>query len=123
MFWRVTRIRFLITCELLCSFPQLTNAIKHSLEQTGGVRHDGLLGLEMYLSDQQSQPTQAGSVPTVTSHTLEPPGIYSSDGESYESCLEVIGGEERDYDNSGSEGYTDTVDSFHPTSKCLNTWL
>lgn len=44
--WRATH-------SLLAPAHMLTNAIKHSLEQTGGLPGDGPLGLEMYLTDTQ----------------------------------------------------------------------
>lgn len=101
----------------------MTNAIKHSLDQTGGLPRDGPLGLEMYLSDTQgTQPIICKTVPSVSGTIQEAPaGIYCSDGESYESCLETIGREEGD---NASEIYTDTVDTFDNSDvKYLNTWL
>lgn len=103
-------------------YVQLTDAIKHSLDQTGGLPGDGPLGLDMYLSDTQgNQHINSKTVPSVRGTVPVAPGIYCSDGDSYESCLETIGGDEGD---NASEIYTDTVDAFdHSDVKYLNTWL
>jgi len=92
------------------------------MDQTGGLPRDGPLGLEMYLSDTQAaQPISSKTVPSVSGTLPEAPGIYCSDGDSYESCLEAIGADEGD---NASEIYTDTVDAFdHSNVKYLNTWL
>lgn len=92
------------------------------MEQTGGLPSDGPLGLEMYLTDtQDTQAISSKTVPSVSSSIMEAPGIYCSDGESYESCLETIGGDEGD---NISDVFTDTVDSVDNSSvKYLNTWL
>ena len=76
----------------------------------------------MYLSDTQgNQPINSKTVPSVSGTVPEAPGIYCSDGDSYESCLETIGGDEGD---NASEIYTDTVDALdHSGVKYLNTWL
>ena len=76
----------------------------------------------MYLSDTQgNQSINSNTVPSVNSTVPEAPGIYCSDGDSYESCLETIGADEGD---NTSENYTDTVDAFHHSDvKYLNTWL
>ena len=61
------------------------------------------------------------TVPTVSSTVSEAPGIYISDGDSYESCLETFGADEGD---NASEIYTDTIDTFDRSDvKYLNTWL
>lgn len=103
-------------------YVQLTDAIKHSLDQTGGLPGGGPLGLDMYLSDTQgNQHINSKTVPSVSGTVPVAPGIYCSDGDSYESCLETIGGDEGD---NASEIYTDTVDAFdHSDVKYLNTWL
>ena len=92
------------------------------MDQTGGLPRDGPLGLEMYLSDTQgTQPIASKTVPSVSGTILEAPGIYCSDGESYESCLETIGGDEGD---NASDVFTDTVDALDNSNvKYLNTWL
>ena len=76
----------------------------------------------MYLSDTQSaQLISSKTVPSVSGTVPEAPGIYCSDGDSYESCLETIGADERD---NASDIYTDTVDAFDRSDvKYLNTWL
>lgn len=74
----------------------------------------------MYLTDTQgTQPISGKTVPSVRGTIQEAPGIYCSDWESYESCLETIGGDEGD---NASEEYNDTVD-HHSDVKYLNTWL
>lgn len=74
------------------------------------------------MSDTQgTQPISSKTVPTVSSTVSEAPGIYCSDGDSYESCLETIGADEGD---NASEIYTDTIDTFDRSDvKYLNTWL
>ena len=98
---------------------QLTNAIKHSLEQSGGLPKDGPLGLEMCVTD--AQDTKPISGKTVSTN-FRSPTVYCSDGESYESCVETI---ENDNDDDVGEVYADTVDSFDDksNSKYLSTWL
>lgn len=52
----------------------LTNAIKHSLKQTGGLPRDGPLGLEMYLTDtQDNQHISSKTVPSVSGTIMEAP--------------------------------------------------
>lgn len=77
----------------------------------------------MYLTDEQdTQPINGKTVPSVSGTMPEAPGIYCSDGESYESCLETIASD--DGDDDGSDVYTDTVDALdNKTEKCLSTWL
>ena len=77
----------------------------------------------MYLTDTQDpQSINGKTVPSVSGTCkLQAPGLYFSDGDSYESCLETIGGDERD---NASNVYTDTVDTFqNESNKCLTTWL
>ena len=98
---------------------QLTNAIKHSLEQSDGLPKDGPLGLEMCMTDaQDTKPINGKTV----SANFQGPAVYYSDGESYESCLETI---DNDNDDDVGEVYADTVDSFDDKSdsKYLSTWL
>lgn len=47
--------------SLLAPAHMLTSAIKHSLEETGGLPRDGPLGLEIYLSDTQENQANSGS--------------------------------------------------------------
>ena len=98
---------------------QLTNAIKHSLEQSNGLPKDGPLGLEMCMTDAQDTKPINGKI---VSANFQGPAVYCSDGESYESCLETI---ENDNDDDIGEVYADTVDSFDDksNSKYLSTWL
>lgn len=76
----------------------------------------------MYLSDTQgTQPISITTVPSISGTIPEAKGIYYSDGDSYESCLETVGHDDGD---NGSEIYTDTVDTLDNSDvKYLNTWL
>ena len=71
----------------------------------------------MYLADtQETKPINGKTVPPMNSTVLEAPGIYCSDGESYESCVENID------DDQTSDVYTDTFDE-KAQNKYLSTWL
>lgn len=100
----------------------MTSAIKHSLEETGGIPRDGPLGLEIYLSDTQDNQANSGkAVPSVGLPSLDAPDFYFSDEESYVSCLENV---VDDDDDDASDVFTDTVGSLDgKTKKCLTTWL
>ncbi|KAL9958856.1 hypothetical protein ACROYT_G035926 [Oculina patagonica] len=64
--------------SLFAPAHMLTNAIKHSLDQTGGIPRDGPLGLEMYLSDTQgAQPISDKTVPSVSGTIQEAPAVTS----------------------------------------------
>ena len=102
---------------------QLTSAIKHSLEQSGGLPKDGPLGIEMYQTDSQDAKSMNGkTVPTLSKTIFGGPAMYYSDGESYESCQETI---DNDDDDVAGDIYTDTVDTVDDKSdkKYLSTWL
>jgi len=109
----------------------LTSAIKHSLEETGGLPRDGPLGLEIYLSDTQDNQANSGkAVPSVGLPSLDAPDLYFSDEESYVSCLENVVDDDNDngdydcYDDDGGDVFTDTVGSLDgKTKKYLTTWL
>lgn len=60
--------------SLLAPAHLLTDAIKHSMDQTDGLPRDGPLGLEMYLSDTQAaQPISSKTVPSVSGTVPEAP--------------------------------------------------
>ncbi|XP_020610952.1 hyccin-like isoform X2 [Orbicella faveolata] len=60
--------------SLLAPAHLLTDAIKHSMDQTDGLPRDGPLGLEMYLSDTQTaQPISSKTVPSVSGTVPEAP--------------------------------------------------
>lgn len=113
----------------------MTSAIKHSLEETGGLPGDGPLGLEIYLSDTQENQANSGkAVPSVGLPSLDTPDLYFSDEESYVSCLENVVDNDNDNDNGNgdydyndddaSDVFTDTVGSLDDkTKKYLTTWL
>ena len=113
----------------------MTSAIKHSLEETGGLPRDGPLGLEIYLSDKQENQANSGkAVPSVGLPSLDAPDLYFSDEESYVSCLENVVDDDNDNDNDNgdydyndddaSDVFTDTVGSLDDkTKKYLTTWL
>ena len=111
----------------------MTSAIKHSLEETGGLPRDGPLGLEIYLSDTQDNQTNSGkAVPSVGLLSLDAPDLYFSDEESYVSCLENVVDDDNDndngdydyYDDDAGDMFTDTVGSLDgKTKKYLTTWL
>lgn len=114
----------------------MTSAIKHSLEETGGLPRDGPLGLEIYLSDTQENQANSGkAVPSVGLPSLDAPDLYFSDEESYVSCSENVVDDVNDndnddyddydyYDDNASDVFTDTVGSLDgKTKKYLTTWL
>lgn len=109
----------------------MTSAIKHSLEETGGIPRDSPLGLEIYLSDTQDNQANSGkAVPSVGLPSLDAPDFYFSDEESYVSCLENVVDDDNDNDDydydddDASDVFTDTVGSLDgKTKKCLTTWL
>ena len=111
----------------------MTSAIKHSIEETGGLPRDGPLGLEIYLSDTQDNQANSGkAVPSVGLPSLDAPDLYFSDEESYVSCLENVVDDDNDNDNGDYDYYdddagdvsTDTVGSRDgKTKKYLTTWL
>jgi len=68
--------------SLLAPAHMLTSAIKHSLEETGGLPRDSPLGLEMYLTDEQdTQPINgksAGNILALTTSGLKmSPATYT----------------------------------------------
>ncbi|CAH3190050.1 unnamed protein product [Porites evermanni] len=94
--------------SLLAPAHMLTSAIKHSLEETGGLPRDGPLGLEIYLSDTQENQANSGkAVPSVGLPSMDAPDLYFSDEESYVSCLENVVDDDNDNDNGDYDYYDD----------------
>lgn len=73
------------------------------------------MGLEVFLTEKHLSPADLSS----SGKTLDLSGINTSDGDLYESCVEVGA----DTDDTDSDTYCDTVDTLHSDSVCLNTWL
>lgn len=113
--------------SLFAPAHMLTNAIKHSLEQTGGLPSDGPLGLEMYLTDtQDTQAISSKTVPSVSSSIMEAPVIgnilaLSTSGLSVTKCDGAVvlkGNEGVDAEgNDSSKGRSSSDQSASQTTK------